>query len=105
MINENITHKINGSNRVPGVLNISFPKISGQILMINVDLLGIAVSYGAACSSGTPKPPKVLLETGLPPELAKSSIRISFGHNNTIEEIDYLIDSLKSILSKESKGV
>ena len=105
LINENITHKINGSNRVPGVLNISFPKISGQILMINLDLLGIAVSYGAACSSGTPKPPKVLLETGLPSELAKSSIRISFGKDNTIEEIDYFIDSLKSILSKELKGV
>ena len=72
--------------------------------MINLDLLGIAVSYGAACSSGTPKPPKVLLETGLSPDLAKCSIRISFGHQNTYEEIDYFIDSLKSILLKEKQG-
>ena len=92
-------------NRVPGVLNISFPKISGQILMINLDLLGIAVSYGAACSSGTPKPPKVLLETGLSPELAKSSIRISFGKDNTADEVDYFIKSLVSIFSKELKSV
>jgi len=101
----NIKYKINGLKRVPGVLNISFPKISGQILMINLDLLGIAVSYGAACSSGTPKPPKVLLETGLSPELAKSSIRISFGKDNTKEEIDYFINSLISILSKELRSV
>ena len=100
----NINYQINGNNRVPGVLNISFPKMSGQILMINLDLLGIAVSYGAACSSGTPKPPKVLLETGLSPDLAKCSIRISFGHQNTYEEIDYFIDSLKSILLKEKQG-
>ena len=102
---KNISHNINGINQVPGILNISFPEISGQILMINLDLLGIAVSYGSACSSGTPKPPRVLLETGLSQNLAKSSIRISFGTNNTKNEIDYFIESLLSILSKELQGV
>ncbi len=105
-LNENnIKFHINGKDRVPGILNISFPKISGQILMINLDLHGIAVSYGAACSSGTPKPPKVLLETGLSTNLAKSSIRISFGKDNTKQEIDYFVNSLISILSKELKSV
>ena len=103
--NHDINFVINGKNRVPGLLNISFPEMLGQNLMMNLDLHGIAVSYGAACSSGTPKPPRVLLETGIESNLAKSSIRISFGKDNTKEEIDYFINSIVSILSKELKNV
>ena len=103
--NKKINFIINGENRVPGLLNISFPKMLGQNLMMNLDLLGIAVSYGAACSSGAPKPPRVLLETGVESDIAKSSIRISFGKDNTKEEIDFFVNSIQSILSKESKNV
>ena len=96
----NIEYILNGINRVPGVMNISFPGNSGQNLMINLDIEGIAISYGAACSSGTPKPPKVLIETGIEPKIAKCSVRISFGKTNTIDDVEYMLKTIDRIITK-----
>ena len=98
-----IDFNINGINLIPGVFNITFPEVAGQDLMINMDIEGIAISYGAACASGTAKPPGVLLEIGISPELAKCSVRISFGKSNSIQDIDFIIEKIKLIISRLKK--
>jgi len=65
--------------RLPNTLNISFPGLDGRALLPACDLAGLAVSSGAACSSGSPQPSKVLLACGLSEALARASLRISFG--------------------------
>ena len=100
---KNIDYKINGSDGVPGVLNMTYPNIDGQSLVMQLDIAGIGISYGAACASGTAKPPGVLLETGISPKQAKCSVRISFGKSNNIQDIDIIIDKMKLIISRLKK--
>ena len=69
-------------------------------LLFSLDLAGIAVSSGSACSSGSLEPSHVLLAMGLPEGLAHGSIRFSFGKENTIQEADYAVDKLKEIIVK-----
>ena len=71
--------------------------------MINMEIEGIAISYGAACASGTAKPPGVLLEIGISPELAKCSVRISFGKSNNMQDIDIIIEKIKLIIPRIKK--
>ena len=68
--------------------------------MFSLDIAGISVSSGSACSSGSLEPSHVLLSLGLPEELAHGSIRFSFGKHNTVEEIDYAIEELTNIVSR-----
>jgi cysteine desulfurase len=84
---------INGGNarRVPNTTNISFEGIEGEALLIALDLKGVAVSTGAACSSGATEPSHVLTAMGLDRERASGSIRFSFGKQNTSEELDYAL--------------
>jgi cysteine desulfurase len=74
--------------RVPNTANIYFDYIEGEALVIALDLKGLAVSTGAACSSGAIEPSHVLTAMGLPPERARASIRFSLGKQNTAEEVD-----------------
>ncbi len=83
------------SERLPHVSNISFRFIEGEGLLINLDLQGIAVSTGSACSSGTLEPSPVIRALGHNDELARGSIRFSFGKDNTEAEVDYVIESLQ----------
>lgn len=94
--------KLNGSreNRLPANADFSFEYIEGESILFSLDLAGIAVSSGSACSSGSLEPSHVLLALGLPEELAHGSIRFSFGKHNTVEEIDYAVDVLKSAVQK-----
>lgn len=89
--------KLNGhpKNRLPNNANFSFRYIEGESLLFSLDLAGIAVSSGSACSSGSLAPSHVLLATGMPEGLAHGSIRFSFGKENTIEEADFAVDVLK----------
>lgn len=98
---ENAT--INGDieNRLPGNSNISFLGVNGQDLLLNLDMLGICVSSGSACTSGSIDPSHVLTAIGLDEEKAKSSIRISIGKYNTKEDIDYLIKNLVKIIKRQ----
>jgi len=93
---------INGSRgqRVPNTTNISFEGVEAESLLIALDLDGIAVSTGSACSSGTLEPSHVLRAMGLPAHRTQSSIRISLGAGNTNQEVDFLLDRLPGIVQK-----
>jgi cysteine desulfurase len=85
---------------LPGTLNISFAGCEGEALLLYLDLEGISVSTGSACSSGSLAPSHVLLATGLSAEAAHGSIRFSLGRDNTTEDIDYVLDKLVSTVSR-----
>jgi cysteine desulfurase len=80
--------------RLPHLSNISFRFIEGEGLLINLDMQGIAVSTGSACSSGSLEPSPVIRAIGRNDELARGSIRFSFGKDNNDEDVDYLLEVL-----------
>ena len=94
--------RLNGDreNRLSGNANISFRFIEGESLLLNLDLKGVCASSGSACTSGSLDPSHVLLAIGLPHEIAHGSLRISFGIDNTKEDVDYLIDNLVEIITR-----
>lgn len=94
--------KLNGprKNRLPANADFSFKFIEGESILFSLDLAGICVSSGSACSSGSLEPSHVLLSLGLPEELAHGSIRFSFGKHNTIEEVDYAVETIKSAVKR-----
>ena len=95
--------KLNGpykTNRLPANADFSFEFIEGESILFSLDIAGIAVSSGSACSSGSLEPSHVLLSLGLPEELAHGSIRFSFGKHNTVEEVDYAVEEIKSAVKR-----
>lgn len=84
--------------RLPHLSNISFRFIEGEGLLINLDLQGIAVSTGSACSSGTLEPSPVIRALGHGDELARGSIRFSFGKDNTEADVEYALDVLRRVV-------
>lgn len=82
------------SPRLPNTSHVAFPGAEGESLLIRLDLAGYAVSTGSACSSGTVEPSKTLLAAGVSREEALSSLRVSFGITNTLEELDGFLDAL-----------
>lgn len=92
---------LNGSRekRLTGNANFSFRFIEGEGMLLKLDQLGICASSGSACTSGSLDPSHVLLAIGLPHEIAHGSLRITINHNNTIEEIDYVVDELKKVIN------
>ena len=93
---------VNGSRaaRVPNTTNISFDRIEAESLLIALDLEGVAVSTGSACSSGTLEPSHVLKAMNLSSHRAQNSIRFSLGASNTEEQIDHVISILPRIVTK-----
>jgi cysteine desulfurase len=79
--------------RLPNTSSVLFPGVSAEALMIALDLQGMAVSTGAACSSGSVEPSHVLLAMGLSRKEARSSVRFSFGRYNTVDEVDALAEA------------
>lgn len=92
-----------GTKRLPNNADFSFEYIEGESILFSLDLAGIAVSSGSACSSGSLEPSHVLLALGVPEELAHGSIRFTFGKENTVEEVDYTVDKLKEIVDRLRK--
>ncbi len=82
------------ANRLPHISNISFRFVEGEGLLINLDLQGIAVSTGSACSSGSLEPSPVIRALGKTDELARGAIRFSFGKDNSQADIEYLLEVL-----------
>src|SRR5262249_37804986 len=83
-----------GAPRTPNTTNIQFEGISGESMVIALDLKGFAVSSGSACSSGSVEPSHVLLAIGLPTDRARSSLRFSLGRGNTVEQVDDLVEAV-----------
>jgi len=81
-------------------LNVSFEGAEGEAILLYLDLEGIAVSTGSACASGSLDPSHVLLATGSSAERAHGSIRISMGRENTMQDVEYLIDRLPKVIKK-----
>ncbi len=90
--------RLNGSfrRRVPNTLNISFRAVEGEAIVLSLDLKGIMVSSGSACTSGATEPSHVLEAMGVPPEMGQSSIRFSFGRGNKEDDVEYVVDILAS---------
>ena len=97
--------RVNSGNekRLPNTSNILFPGVSAEALMIALDMQGMAVSTGAACSSGSVEPSHVLLAMGLSRKEARSSVRFSFGRYNTVTEVDALADATIASARKLSR--
>ncbi|HXH68955.1 MAG TPA: cysteine desulfurase NifS [Pyrinomonadaceae bacterium] len=84
----------NRETRLPHISNISFRSIEGEGLLINLDLQGVAVSTGSACSSGNLEPSPVIRALGRNDELARGAIRFSFGKDNMTEDVEYVLEVL-----------
>jgi cysteine desulfurase len=81
-------------HRLPNISNISFSGIEGEGLLINLDMQGVAVSTGSACSSGSLEPSPVIRALGRNDELSRGAIRFSFGIGNTADDVDRVLDIL-----------
>lgn len=85
---------------LPGTLNVSFPGAEGEAILLYLDLEGIAVSTGSACSSGSLEPSHVLMAIGLGAEAAHGSIRFSLGRENGIEDVEYVLAKLPPVIAR-----
>lgn len=100
---ERVPHSwVNGARapRTPNTTNMTFPFIEGEAMVIALDLKGIACSTGAACSSGAVEPSHVLTAIGLRPEDARATLRLSLGHQNTREEIDFALETIPAVIER-----
>lgn len=102
-VEERIPHiRLNGhrTQRLPGNANFSFEFIEGESLLLMLDIKGIYASSGSACTSGSLDPSHVLLAIGLKHEIAHGSLRTTFGRENTIQDVDYVVDNLSQIVDR-----
>lgn len=97
---------INGTmeRRLPGNINISFKDLNSGELLLRLDEVGICASGGSACSSKEASPSHVLTAIGLPSELSKGALRLTFGDYNSIEDVDYLVENLVRIVKEMRKA-
>lgn len=105
-VEEKIPHiKINGDriNRLPGNANISFKDVDGEALLLKLDIRGICASSGSACTTGSTAPSHVLVAIGLSADEAQGALRVTFGEENTKEDVDYLVNSLVEIVEELRK--
>lgn len=94
--------RVNGdrTHRLPSNVNMCFEGIEGESLLLMLDLKGICASSGSACTSGSLDPSHVLLSIGLPHEIAHGSLRLSFGEDTTMEDVDYILSVLPPIVER-----
>lgn len=94
--------RLNGhpTERVPGTANISYKNVESESIVLGLDLKGIAVSAGSACTSGSVEPSYVLVAMGVPLEWAMGAVRSSLGRSTTAEDIDYVVESIEPIVRK-----
>jgi len=92
--------RLNGANRLPNTLNVSFEYVEGESILLMLDDLGICASSGSACTSGSLDPSHVLLAMSVPHSAAHGSIRFSLSRYTTEEEIDYTLDHLPAVIER-----
>ena len=96
----NIHYRVKGENRIQGILNLTFFGVDSHSLVINLDMVNIAISAGSACSSGSINIPKTLLEIGMNPDEAKNTVRISIGKLTNKNDIKHLAQSIAEIINR-----
>ena len=94
--------RLNGgrAHRLPGNVNISFPGLEGETILLDLDMHNICASTGSACNSDSLDPSHVLLSIGVPEEIGHGSMRFTFGPQNTMEEAKYLCDVLEEVIPR-----
>jgi cysteine desulfurase len=92
------------SPRLPNTSNFAIPGLSAETAVIAMDLEGVAVSSGAACSSGKVRSSRVLAAMGVAPELARSALRVSFGHESKDSDVDEALNALSKVASRRTQG-
>ena len=94
--------KLNGhpTERLPGTANICYRGVESESIVLGLDLKGIGVSAGSACTAGSVEPSYVLVAMGVPLAWAMGAVRSSLGHGTTAEDIDYVIESVEPIVRK-----
>ena len=94
--------RLNGHRelRLPGNVNVSFPFLEGESMLIMLDMKGICASSGSACTSGSIDPSHVLTAIGLNAKEAKGSLRLTLSGENTLEEVDEAVDAIKEIAER-----
>jgi len=102
---KSIDFNLNGNKRLPGVMSLTFEGISGNDLIISLDLEGIAASFGSACTSGTAKPSSSLTETGMSLESAGSTIRVSLGKLLSEEDLSYVASTICNTIENERNSI
>jgi cysteine desulfurase len=88
------------THRLPGNLNVAFEFIEGESLILLLDMAGIEASTGSACSTASLEPSHVLLSIGLPHEKAHGSLRLTLSHENTDDDVDYILEKLPPIVQR-----
>lgn len=96
---------INGSreHRLPNTLNIAFPGLDGEAILVNLDLEGIACSLGSTCASGSAEPAPALVAMGAPSEVYKASVRFTVGLENTLAEMDDAVERISRVIARLRK--
>ena len=93
---------MNGSreHRLPNTLNIAFPGLDGEAILVNLDLEGIACSLGSTCASGSAEPAPALVAMGVLPEVYKASVRFTVGLENTLAEMDDAAERIGRVIAR-----
>lgn len=89
-----------GVKRLPNTLNVAFPGIPGEALLLNLHLQEVACSLGSTCASGSAEPAPALLAMGVPPDVCRSSVRFSLSIQNTLQEIQTAADRIQSVVHR-----
>src|SRR5437870_4147353 len=94
--------RVNGhpTRRLPGTANVSFRHVESESIVLGLDLKGVGVSAGSACTSGNVEPSYVLVAMGVPLEWAMGAVRCSLGRGTTADDVDYVIDAVEPIVRK-----
>lgn len=92
------------TQRLPNTSNFALPGLSAETAVIAMDLEGVAISSGAACSSGKVRSSRVLAAMGVAPELAKAALRVSFGHESKESDVDEALNALNKIVARRAQG-
>jgi len=86
--------------RIPNILSLSFKGVEGESVILSLDMKGVAVASGSACTSGALEPSHVLSAMRVPPEVAQGAVRFSFGRGNTMEDVEYVTSLLPEIVQR-----
>ena len=95
-----VTGPLDGDRRLPNSASFAFENVEGEAVLLQLDLLGVAASSGSACTTASLDPSHVLVAMGVPERYLRGSLRLTLGHENTAEDVDYLLDVLPEAVRK-----